>query len=174
MATRKKSWKELMAAIRSTLRKWKIGIYSIEPETPPRARNRYHHFGERKVTVRFQRNGRTVILECNDCDVAHDNLERLALVLETMRLSHVRKVEPLLVSAYRQLHPVPAKPDAPPKIDPNDPYALLGVEAHYPLPIIESIWKARLRVEHPDAGGRADVAKALNAAMAAIKKQRAS
>lgn len=174
MATRKKSWKELVSAIRATFRKWKIGIYSIEPEQAPRARNRYHHFGERKVTVRFQLNGRTVELESNGCDVAHDNLERLALTLETLRLSQLRKVEPLVVGAYRQLYPTPAPRAEPTKVDPNDPYAILGVEPRYPLIVIEAIWKARLRVEHPDAGGNAAVATKLNAAMAEIRRRKAA
>lgn len=172
MATRKKSWKELISVIRSTFRKWKIGIYSIEPEHPPRARNRYHHFGERKVTVRFQLNGRTVEIESNGCDVAHDNLERMALALETLRLSRLRKIEPLVVDAYRQLYPVPTPKAEPPKVDPNDPYAILGVEPRYPLAVIEAIWKARLRVEHPDVGGSAAVATKLNAAMAEIRKRK--
>lgn len=164
-----------MSAIRATFRKWKVGVYSIEPEQPPRARNRYHAYGERLVIVRFSLNGRTIEIKTNECEIAHDNLERMVLALETMRLSRVRKVELLLVAAYQQLYPAhAAKPDAPPKVDTGDPYAVLGVGQHYPLSVIEAIWKAKLRVEHPDVGGSAAVATKLNAAMADIRKRRAS
>lgn len=172
MATRKKSWPELMAAIRATFRKWGITDYRVEPTKPPRARNRYHAYGERMVTARFQWGTRKIVLSTNGEDVAHDNLARLALTLESLRLNEVREIDDLMVTAYRQMAPLPMPKAAAPQVDEGDPYAVLGVEQRYPLAIIETIWKARLRVEHPDAGGSVAVATKLNAAMTEIRQRR--
>lgn len=169
MAVRSKSWKELMSAIRSTFRKWGALSYQIAPQEPPRARNRHHSYGERSVTVRFHLRGRSVELTSNSKSIAHDNLALLALTLESLRLNKVREIEPLIITAYRQLDPLPTIKTAPP-LDESDPYVILGVGEHYPLTVIETIWKARLRVEHPDAGGSNAMAIKLNAAMAEIRK----
>lgn len=44
---RKKSWKEMMAAIRSTFRKWGVRTYTVEPATAPGRRNLYYHKSHR-------------------------------------------------------------------------------------------------------------------------------
>lgn len=173
MATRKKSWNELVTGIRSTFRKWNVTMYVIEPLTPPARRDAYHTYEQRVVTVRFRFNNRNIELSSSSELIAHDNLAQLALTIEQLYLNRVRSIEGLIIAAYRQLLPPMMTPE-PPKIDEGDPYRILGVERHYPLAVIELIWKARLRVEHPDAGGSAAVATKLNAAMADIRKRRAA
>lgn len=160
-----------MAALCSTFHKWKIKDWEVEPTNPPQRRDRYHSYGERKVVVRFTLYRKRIVLVQNTKEVAHDNLELLTSALETIRLSKVCGIEEMLIAAYRQIDPVvtKAKPE-PPIFDPTSPYVILGVEEYYPLNIIEAIWKARLRVEHPDAGGNIDKAKTLNAAMDKIRK----
>lgn len=180
MATRKRTWKELTTAIQRTFRLWNVRIYSIEPLDAPARRDRFHDPEQRKVIVRFMLPAsfvlpanRKIVLVANVESVAHDNLEVLATALETMRLSNVRRTEHLLVAAYRQRYPVTPMPASQPmpQLDPTDPYVVLGVEPHYPLEVIETIWKARLRVEHPDAGGNGDKAQRLNLAMQEIRKR---
>lgn len=171
MATRKKTWKELRSAISKTMRLWGVKQHTVDPESAPARRDRYHTYGQRKVTIRFTVYGKLVVLCSTMGSLAHDNLEMLAQTVETLRLSKYRKIEDLLIAAYRQIDPLPVAPRAP-ALDPADPYAVLGVGEHYTLTIIEAIWKAHLRVEHPDAGGNADRAKALNAAMDKIRKQK--
>ncbi|MCE7982525.1 MAG: hypothetical protein DYG89_15140 [Caldilinea sp. CFX5] len=162
-----------MAALRATFRKWKIKDWEVEPVNPPARRDRYHSYGDRKVVVRFKLYNKQIVLVQTAKQIAHDNLEDLAQALETIRMSKVRGIEDLLVAAYRQIDPVviTKSEPKPPKLDPTSPYVILGVEEHYPLAIIEIIWKARLRVEHPDAGGNADRAKALNGAMQEIRRR---
>ena len=172
MTTRKKSWKELMASIRATFRKWGVTGYQIEPAQPPRARNHYHTYGERRVRVRFRVGAKPIDLACDSETVAHDNLALLALALESLRINEVRRIDGLMVTAYRQIDPLPIPKAAAPTLDESDPYAVLGVEQRYPLAVIEAIWKARLRVEHPDAGGSSAMATKLNAAMADIRQRR--
>lgn len=176
MNRRKKSWTELVTSICSTFRKWNITTYEIRPLKPPARRDHYHTYEERTVTVRWWLGGKWVELTNKTEAVAHDNLALLALTIEQMYLHKVSATDALMVSAYRQLYPPPTVAPEPPKIkiDERDPYAVLGVERHYPLPVIELIWKAKLRVEHPDVGGKAEVATKLNAAMADIRKRRAS
>lgn len=174
MAARKKSWAELVANICSTFRKWNITTYEIRPLKPPARRDHYHTIEARKVTVRWWLHGRWIEISTTVEPVAHDNLALLALTIEQIYLNKMRSIDALMVSAYRQLHPPAVAPEAPrSKIDEHDPYAVLGVERHYPLPIIELIWKAKLRVEHPDAGGSTAVASKLNSAMADIRKRQA-
>lgn len=176
MNRRKKSWVELVANISSTFRKWNITTYEIMPLKPPARRDRYHTYEERTVTVRWWLGGKWIELTNKTEPVAHDNLALLALTIEQMYMHKVSAIDALMVSAYRQLYPPPTVAPEPSKIkiDESDPYAVIGVERHYPLPVIELIWKAKLRVEHPDVGGKAEVATKLNAAMADIRKRRAS
>ncbi len=180
--TRKKSWKELIAAINKTMRLWKVKRYSIEPKDAPARRDRYHSSEQRRVTVRFVPpavrlfdSNRQIVLCFDTKSVAHDNLELLAAALETIRLGQSRGIEPLLMAAYRQLDPI-AVAEAPRhknnQLNSSDPYAILGVEPHYPLAVIETIWKAKLRVEHPDAGGDGAKAARLNEAMDEIRKRK--
>ena len=174
MMLRKKSWKDLMAALRATFRKWKIEDWQIEPINPPARRDHYHSPAERKIVVRFKHANKRIVLIKMSRDTAHDNLKDLTEALETIRLSEFRNIEDVLVHFYRQTDPyviTKAEPK-PPKLDPTNPYVILGVEEHYPLNIIEIIWRTKLRVEHPDAGGNTDKAKALNVAMQEIRKLR--
>lgn len=60
--TKKKSWKELIAAVNRTFRLWKVGMYSIDPMEPPGRRDRYHSPEQRKVTARFALAGKQIVL----------------------------------------------------------------------------------------------------------------
>lgn len=169
---RKKSWTELLSNINSTFRKWKIvDSYLVEPRKAPKQRNQYHSPSDRFIKITFTAKGKKVFLTCSSELIAHDNLELLALALESMRMNDVRGITQYVVLGYAQMYPG-RQPEAQKKVDENDPYVVLGVGEHYSLPVIETIWKARLRVEHPDTGGSEAVAKKLNAAMSEIRQRR--
>lgn len=170
--TRKKSWNELTRSVATIFRRWHVTNWKIEPVTAPPPRNCQHSISDRYVRVSFVKNGRDVVLSCLTESLAHDNLQLLAYAIEAMRMNEHDFITALVVSGYRQLYPIPQSDQEPKKVDENDPYAVLGVGPHYPLSIIETIWKARLRVEHPDAGGSEIKAKQLNAAMAEIRQRR--
>jgi hypothetical protein len=176
MSANAKPWTIVMAEIEETFRKWKIHTWTIAPRKAPERRDRYHTQSVRTVQVIFRYRGRPVTLTVNTLDRAHDNLQLLAVTLETLRLSDVRKVTDLVAAAYAQMVSPAKPPTTPPPIHGadqdalTDPYRVLGVERHYPMAIIEAIWKARLRVEHPDVGGSAATAARLNAAMDELRK----
>ena len=173
---RKRSWKELITAINRTFRLWGIKKYNISPADAPDRRDRYHSPEQRQVAVRFIWFNTNIVLAESRRATAHENLELLALTVETIRLSEARGVEPLLIAAYRQLAPQKTPPAPTPETAPpsNDPYTILGVNPSYPLPVIEAIWKAHLRAVHPDVSGSGNAfkAQAINAAMSEIRKRR--
>lgn len=167
----------MINAISRTMKKWGVVDYEIRPVVAPvKRRDKYCPVSQRPVSVWFRRNHKQVHLQSVECETAHENLERLTFVIETMDLVGRAGCESLMVALYRQLWPAAptAQPTPTPAVDAGDPYAVLGVGQHYPLAVIEAIWKARLRVEHPDAGGSAATASRLNAAMADIRKRRSS
>jgi hypothetical protein len=173
--TRKKTWKELIAALHRTFRSWGIKKYNITPADAPDRRDRYHSPEQRRVVVRFTYFNTNIVLSESRRATAHENLELLALAVETIRLSEARGVEPLLIAAYRQLAPQPMPPTPTPETPADtDPYTILGVAPSYPLPVIEAIWKAHLRAVHPDVSGSGNAFKAqtINAAMSEIRKRR--
>ena len=170
--TRKKSWNELTRSVATIFRRWHVTNWNIAPVNGPPPRNRYHSQGDRNVKLVFVKNGRHVALHCNSESLAHDNLQVLALAIEAMRMNENNGTDGIVVSGYRQLYPGSQPAQEQKTVDEHDPYAALGVDPHYPLSVIETIWKARLRVEHPDAGGSEVKAKRLNAAMAEIRRRR--
>ncbi|MFN8493868.1 MAG: hypothetical protein U0350_40090 [Caldilineaceae bacterium] len=175
MATNK-SWHNLTSDLAETFRKWKVIDWGLEPEKQPAQRNRY---SQRTVKVRWRKLGKSISLVCASESTAQGNLQLLSLAIETLRLNEVRKVDGLVAGAYGIMHPPAAPPpsvyDAVEKslLDPQrNPYGVLGVTPNYPLSVIETIWKAHLRVAHPDVGGNEEQAKLLNAAMEEIWRRR--
>jgi len=169
-----KSWRKLTSEVAETFRKWRVVEWALEPEKQPPLRNRYHLPDHQTVKIRWRKLGKQISLVCSSENTAPDNLQLLATTIETLRLNEVRKVDRLGAGAYSLMYPPPAPktPVAPPPIDDTNPYAVLGVSPSYTLAIIEIIWKARLRAEHPDVGGDEERAKALNEAMDEIRRQR--
>lgn len=172
---KKKTWRELISAIHTTFRRWGIKRYVITPLEAPERRDRYHTRDQRMICVTFQMGGKEIVLQQNALSVAHDNLELMAIALETLRINSVRGTDWLCSSAYRQMHGTqPVNQSSQPKPDDNDPYTILGVARSYPLPVIEAIWKQHLRCAHPDAGGSHDAAIRLNVAMDKIRREKIS
>jgi hypothetical protein len=169
--TTEKTWDQTLDDLVDTFRKWPgITHWTVDPLRPKRAINQYHNEQERRVTLRYTLAGREIVLTMDRQARAHDNLRVLYLAVEAMRLNEQRGIAEVVASAYAQL---PGPKDLTPRSAPAivDPYAALGVDRSYPLDVIESIWKARLRAEHPDRGGSQENAAKLNAAMDAIRKE---
>jgi hypothetical protein len=59
----------------------------------------------------------------------------------------------------------------PPGADEEAWWTVLGVERFWPLEAIEAVWKTKLEKAHPDRGGTPGEAAALNAAIAAARKE---
>jgi DnaJ-domain-containing protein 1 len=110
-----------------------------------------------------------VVLTMAKQDRAVDNLRVLYLAIEAMRLNEARGIAEVVASAYAQLPPGRSAPALPT----DDPYAVIGVDRHDSLEGIERVWKARLWEAHPDHGGTTERTAQLNAAMDAIRKDKA-
>jgi len=54
-----------------------------------------------------------------------------------------------------------------------DPYEVLGIRPDAPLDVAEAAYRARAKKAHPDAGGRDDEMRELNAAIESIRAKRA-
>lgn len=178
MLAANKTWSDIQKEISETMRKWRVDDWMLTPAKAPQRRDRYHTYEQRKVTIRFALNNfslgyrrKEIVLVAVTADTAHENLQLLALAVESLRMNDVRGIREIVKAAYQQQQPTPP-PAAPQAINENDPYVVLGVPTTYPLNIIEAIWKARLRAEHPDAGGTNERAAKLNAAMDEIRKAR--
>ena len=167
-----KTWRTLKDELSETFRKWRVTEWQLIPEKEPARRTKHYHSSEeRLVKVRWKLpDGRWITLSDQSQDSAHANLQNLVLALESIRMNAVRKISGLVAGGYALMSPPAPKPP-PAAVNENDPYIVLGVMPNYPLAIIETIWRARLRVEHPDVGGSEERAKALNAAMDAIRKK---
>lgn len=167
--TTEKTWAETMDGLGETMRKWRVTRWSVEPANPGRkAANKYQSPAERTVTLRFSRNSAETVLVSRDQDRAVDNLRALYLAVERMRLIDAAGLTDIVRQAYAQL-PAPALMAA----FPRSPYVVLGVQPDAPLTVCEAAWKARLKATHPDAGGTDAQAAEVNAAMDAIRKERA-
>ena len=170
--TTKKTWNETLHDLSDTFRLWKISVWHVEPMQPRRRMNQFHDVDERAVTVRYTKDGHEVVLTMDKQDRAHDNLRVLYLAVEAMRMNEARGIADVVASAYAQL-PAPGQTSHAASPVVGDPYAVLGVQRSDSLEAIERIWKGRLWDAHPDHGGSQERTAALNAAMNAIRKERA-
>lgn len=161
--TTEKSWNATLDDLAETFRKWGVTRWSVEPIRPLHTIKQFNNTPQiRAVTLRYWLRDREVVLSLDEQARAHDNLRVLYLAAEALRLNELRGIASVVASAYLQLAP-PAR---------DDPYAILGVSRNDSLEVIEHAWKARLQEAHPDHGGSQDAAAPLNAAMAAIRKER--
>lgn len=171
--TTKKTWDQTLDDLAEQFRLWGVSSWTVDPVRPRHAINQWNNTEAlRAVTLRYQLRDRDVVLTMSKQARAHDNLRVLYLAVEAMRLNEARGIAEVVASAYAQLPPAGGTTPGTAMAETSDPYAVLGVERSYALDVIESIWKARLRAAHPDHGGKQEDAARLNAAMAAIRKEK--
>lgn len=170
----KKTWHETKRELETTFRKWGVADYAVESFIGkgfnPRKFNQTEQ--ELTVTVRYTRpDGVIVRLTSSAQDRAIDNFRALYLAIERMRLIDAAGLTDIVRQAYAQLPSPTQRVILTPPAD--DPYAVIGADRHDSLEAIERVWKARLWSAHPDHGGTAEKTAALNAAMDAIRKEKA-
>lgn len=155
--------------IRTVAERW--GCDDLMIVRKPSVRGTAQSRDERRVRVVLYKRGAVVQdVSYDKLDTQRDNLFVLAKCLEDMRMIEVRG----LTDVYEQVYGgVPATMQQPMQIASTDPYAVLGVSRTDSLQAIEAVWKARIRYAHPDQGGNTEEAARYNAAMAAIRKERA-
>lgn len=118
---------------------------------------------ERRVVLRYKKNGKEVVLEMAKQNRAVDNLRVLYLTVEAMRMNEKRGIAEVIESAYLQL--------AAPRQQ-KSPHEVLGIMLDAPLEVAEAAYKARARRAHPDAGGSVEQIKELNQAIEEIRNQK--
>lgn len=181
MATKKKTWAELIEQLNDTLRKWgrTVALGNALPAKSRQKRNQTDE--ERTVTIEysFYSSGRIqdVRLKVLRESTATENLALIATALEMIRMAEVRGVTDLLVKLYRQMYPLPPAADSKPspgplpKIPPH--YAMLHLAPDAPLAVCEASYRALARTAHPDQGGSTAQMQRLNLAIETIRKERA-
>lgn len=170
--TTDKTWHQTRQDLAETFRKWHVVRWSVEPVKPAfNPGKRIQTDQERAVTVRYtEADGAAVVLTSQAQERAVDNFRALYLAIERMRLIDAAGLTDIVRQAYAQLPP-PSPPT--PALPTSDPYAVIGVDRHDSLAAIERVWKAKLWAAHPDQGGDVAQAARLNAAMDAIRKDKA-
>ncbi len=171
----KKTWQQTIDDLGDTMAKWNIVTWSVSPSHTTRSASKANQSAvERTVVLRWRRADRVVELRMGDQERALDNLRVLYLVVEALRLNDLRGIGQTVAEAYRQQYPAlpaPGQTTAAPAA--SDPYAVLYVRPDAPLGVAEAAYKVLARAAHPDAGGDATQMARLNAAIDAIRKEKA-
>lgn len=132
----------------------------------------FRRWGVKKTDVAITRDGkramvrwfvgeRPIQIEADDQDTAANNLRKLYLVVESIRLNEKRGFAQIARTYYAAL----------PAGEP-DPYEVLGVRRQAKLSTIEGAWRALAKEAHPDKGGDTAEAARINRAWEMIKAER--
>lgn len=180
MSGKAKTWAELMSDINETARKWNRAI-SIVCAVPPRKRNNLTWQPEEERTVEasfiWQSVGVVRIVMKRE-DTARENLAKVAIAIETIRLTEVRDVNQIVVKFYWQMYPqeptirVTTSGTSGSLRVPSH-YALLHVTPSAPLAVCEASYRALAKLVHPDQGGSVLEMQKLNSAIEFIRKEKA-
>ena len=159
------SWSRTRDDLNETFRKWRVNDWNIIAEiTPARADNWSQTITERTITLRYTHaGGREVRLTMGEQDRAVDNLRVLYLALNAMRLNEARGLADTMQDAYLQLA-APA--------DAIDPYEVLQIRPDADDSMVETAYKARANITHPDKGGTDAAFKEVQDAYERINKER--
>lgn len=176
--TTKKTWASILDDIEDSLAKWRgVGTWNVQTVLAPRSSTKqYQTEQERTVTLHWMRKGKPYKITMARQKRAVDNLLVIWLILETLRLNEARGYAEQVAAVYRTEFPaLPAPGQSSASAGDGDafnPYAALYLNRRAPIEVCEAAYRALLKKHHPDHGGRADIAAALNAAIEAIRKER--
>lgn len=198
-ATNERTWNQWEAELAETFRKWWPTAQGYEVLTTwkrdaagkRRALRTTSDLAERRVTLVFSwlhpatREVRELRIVAEKRERAVENLAALARACEWLRLAEVRGIEGIVAILLRQMSGQPSaqsqqsqrneqsQQQRPPLS--SGPYAVLHITNDAPLAVAEAAYRAALREAHPDLPtGDHERAKALNAAIAAIRRDRAT
>lgn len=200
MTANEKTWTQWEAELDETFRKWAAArdytlttSWKRDAAGKRRAMRVASDVTERRVTLNFTwriptsaQPERRVQIITEKRDRAVDNLAAIAKACEWLRMAEVRGIAAIITVMWRQMNPTLARDTGaasgaqqgsqqgqrPPLS--SGPYAVLHVTNDAPLAVAEAAYRAALRQAHPDTGGDHERAKVLNAAIAAIRLERAA
>ena len=150
----KKTWEQTRRDLEECFRKWSVIDWNIIAE-PKKSK---------LVSIRFVLRRKEVRLTMEQEWYAKDNLRRIYLALDDMRMIEVRGLGDVVQEAYLQLA-------APCGHQKRDPYEVMGIREDAPPDLIEVVYKTLAKKLHPDTGGTAEAMAELNEAYEAVKGQ---
>lgn len=152
-----KTYLETKAELGDQFRKWGVSEWHV---------NRSDSTYGATVTVEWFPAGSQNLraLSSNDQARPQDNLRKLYLIVEALRLNEARGLEAQMREYYLQL---PAPPTS------RDPFEVLGVRSDTDLEDIEAIYKNKAKRLHPDTSAEDGKAMTeLNVAMDRIRAEK--
>lgn len=137
----KSSWAQTMGELEQSLDKW--GASEIDVNYPKGARSEkwFQDIEDRRVILRYKKNGAESVLTMDKQSRAVDNLRVLYICIESIRMNERRGFGELMQQAYVQL----AAP-----VHKKDPYEVLGVFQDSSLEVCESVYRTLATRYHPD------------------------
>lgn len=171
VTTRRQTWEQLLDAIRITVLKHPGMIaHRIENDLPEQLRQKPHQKGaecEVRLSLTFFRGTRRAMtLHVRDTPTAHENLRRIAIALEMMRLAEIRNVQRILAVLMQEIYgPTPYEP-------PPAYYKALHIAPGAPLAVCEAAYAVLLLTALRDNDGEA--AQRLEAAITEIRAEHAA
>lgn len=162
-----KTWAETRAELRECFQRWaehedRHIDWSVDCAVPP-AKTTIRSLApeDRQVIVSFvhPRTGTEVRVDAGDQERPVDNLRKLYLIIEDMRMIERRGMGETMQNAYMQL-PAPKTK--------RDPYEVLGCRSDAPHEVLEAAYRARAKQVHPDAGGDPEEFRELQEAWEAV------
>ena len=94
----------------------------------------------------------------------------------TLLVAVLRATTPILFAAREEEHEFAADDERPAKVAPRSPYeealALLALTPDFTKPALKRAYRAAIRKAHPDAGGTARAAQAVNGAYELLLQSR--
>ena len=177
--TTDKTWARILDDLEDSFRKWggvAVG-WRVESILTPRSSAKQHQgLQERTVMLRWSRRKKDYAITMQRQSRAVDNLLVIWLIIEALRLNEARGFAEQLAAVYRQ--EFPALP-APGQASTSEPdlmahcYQLLYLRRDAPLPVCEAAYRALAKDAHSDSGGSDERMRALNAAIEAIRNEKA-
>lgn len=141
---------------------------NVEPRLDGRPRSVSQRIEDPGVALYFKLQGQDTVLACDRWDRVADNIAAIAKHIEALR-----GIERWGVGSLRQAFAgyaaLPPSEGAPPV---QSWWQILGIDRDAPWAEIEARWRELMRTAHPDQGGDPELAKRLNAARDAAKKER--
>lgn len=121
------------------------------------------------IAVYFMRKGQQRVIACDKWDRVEDNMHAIHLTIQAMRGLDRWGCSDILDRTFQGFTalPAPGAADAP-------WFEVLGVDQRDSLDVIETMWRAKAKRCHPDAGGSHAAMSRLNKAMEDARRAKAA
>jgi hypothetical protein len=161
--TTQKSWAATHSDLKYTLGLWGVTEWNVTHPKGVYSEAANQSEEDRTVTITFTKDGKRIVYTSKDQSRAVDNLRKIYLGLEAMRMNDRRGLTEMLTKTYLAL----GAPE-----QQIDPYQVLGIYNDAPLEVAEAVYKTKVMKAHPDKGGDIATFKKLKTAIEMIRSQK--